>query len=245
MQLILGMILCNIPGVLLLIYTCRQAGKEAIPAKIPAILIVVGILLMIPVVALQTAVGALGNLQFLKSHPFFSEIIMTAVRLAFVEELCKFLGTMAVTWKGKYFTKPRQAVLIPAILSLAFGIIENVMFMMLSFTSLQSQFWIIVLTRAFIGAPGHGAYGIIMGRSYWKAKEESLRGNAGEAFRFCCLAVLIPGCIHGLYDWLASSQFVRIGNTNIVTAIMVVLDLIVIVLTYRFLFKSGKAEKVR
>ena len=241
MQMLLGSILSNMPGLALLIFMLREAKRNRIPTKTLRLLVIVGCMLMLPVVALQTAVGYLDFLPLLRTHPMLSEIVLSAIRLAFVEELCKYLGTKAITWRGTYFNDSYQGMLLPTITALSFGILENVLFIALSLAELQGQFWLIVLTRAFIGAPGHGAYGVIMGIFYWRAKIAERNGNRADMRKNLCLAVLIPACIHGLYDWLASSQIIKIGDTNIVTGIMVALDLTVIVYAYWRLWCERKA----
>ena len=77
-----------------------------------------------------------------------------------------------------------------------------------------------------------------MGIFYWRAKSAEQNGNHVDMRKNLCLAVLIPACIHGLYDWLASSQIIKIGDTNIVTGIMVALDLAVIVYAYWRLWRE-------
>lgn len=243
MQMLVGSILCNIPGLVLLIYILRDAKKENIPMRVLRILVPVGCLLMLPVIALQTFVGYAGELSFFQSHPLLSEIVLSAIRLAFIEELCKYLGTKAVTWRGDYFSNSYQGMILPAITALSFGILENVLFIALSLAELQKQFWLIVLTRALIGAPGHGAYGVIMGMFYWKAKDAEHRNDNKRKHKNLCLAVLVPSCIHGLYDWLASSQIVKIGDTSIVTVIMVILDFVVIVYAYLMLYRERLRQK--
>lgn len=240
-RMLVGGILCNLPGLVLLIYILREAGRENIPAKSLRRLVIVGCLLMIPVVALQTAAGSMDGLPFLQTHPLFGEMVLNGIRLAFIEELCKFCGTAAVTWRGGYVHNAYQGMLLSAVTAFSFGLLENVLFIALSLAELPGQFWLIVLTRALIGAPGHGAYGVIMGFFYGRAREAGQLENRRIRWENLCLAVLIPGGIHSLYDWLASSQIVKIGDTHIVTGIMVALDFLVIVYAYMMLYRRGKA----
>ena len=245
MRMIVGSILCNISGLSLLIAMWRQAKKENTPGKNLRCLVIVGCVLMFPVIALQTVVGYVDRLTFLQTHPLLAEIVMSGIRLAFVEEICKYWGTKIVTWKGEYFNNSRQGMLFPAITALSFGLLENVLFIALSLTEPPRQFWLIVLTRALIGAPGHGAYGIIMGIFYWRAKNAERVGNQRIKRKNLCLATLVPGSIHGIYDWLASSQIIKIGDTHIVTIIMVILDFLVIIFAYALLYRRKTTVSVK
>lgn len=210
MQMAISSILSNLPGLMLLFLTVRQGRKEGIRLKTFVSLIIMGCFLMLPVVALQIVIEGIGQFPFIMEHPLLGEIIQIVIRLAFVEELCKFWATKIITWKSGSFTCPSQGMLFPAVTGLAFGIFENVLYMGLSFLQFQENFWFIVLTRAFVGAPAHGAYGVVMGIFYGKAKYSEQQKEKARCRGLLCLSVLVPGLIHGMYDWLMASQIVKL-----------------------------------
>ena len=221
----------------------KEAKNERVPAKTIVLMIITGCLSIIPIIVLQTVFGYVGEISWFNSHPLLQEIVMVPIRLALIEELCKFFGAKIVTWKGDYFNNSYQGVLFPAIVSLSFGIVENFLFVALSFQQFQDQFWTIIILRTLLGAPAHGAYGILIGIFYGKAKcAEQQKDKAGK-YKYLSIAVLTPACIHGLYNWLTNSQIVKIGDTSIVSNAMMVVDVIVILCAYCVLYRS-KAKKI-
>ena len=132
MKLSLACILSNLPGLILLILLVRQCRKEKTPVRPLILLVILGFLVMIPIVALQTVIGYANEILFIGKHVLLREILMTVIRLAFVEELCKFAVTVVITWREKYFVNSFQGMMYPAIVGLSFGILESVAYMALS-----------------------------------------------------------------------------------------------------------------
>lgn len=242
MQILSGCILSNILGLLLLVLTVRAAKKERVPLKTRILLVIAGCLLMPPVVALQTVAGYVGEMPFVRNHPLFHEMFMSVLRLALIEELCKFWGTKAVAWKGAYFANSYQGLLFPTAMGLSFGIFETVLYMLLAFQQFHEQFWLIVLLRAFLGAPAHGAYGVLMGIFYGRAKRAAYQHDRTDRRRCLWLALLLPTGIHGLYDWLVSSQILRFGDSSLMSILAIAADAIVILYAYHLLYRA-KAKK--
>lgn len=238
MKLTLGYILSNILGIGLLIYMIREARSEKVPTKTIVFMVIIGCLSIFPIIILQTAFGMIADIASINSHPLLQEIVMVPIRLALIEELCKFLGTKILTWKGNYFSNSYQGLLFPAIVSLSFGIVENLLFVALSLQQFQDQFWTIIILRAFLGAPAHGAYGILIGIFYGKAKHAEHQNDRPRKYKYLSFAVLTPTCIHGLYNWLTTSQIVKIGDTSIVSSAVMVVDVIVILCAYYTLYRE-------
>ena len=242
MKLFLACVLSNFPGLILLILLIRQSRKEKTPVISLVLLIILGFLVMIPIVVLQTVVGYANEIPFIGRHVLLSEILMTVIRLAFIEELCKLTVTAIITWKGKYFVNHLQGMMYPAIVGLSFGILESIAYMALSIQQFPTQFWSIVLMRALLGAPAHGAYGLIIGIYYGHAQQAARQHDITSMRKNLFLSLFIPTAIHGLYDWLVSSQIIRIGNTSIVTVIVIIMDVFIILYAYYALYKQWKQK---
>ncbi|MDD4849916.1 MAG: PrsW family glutamic-type intramembrane protease [Gemmiger sp.] len=242
MKLFLACILSNLPGFILLVLLIRQSRKEKTPVRPLSLLVIFGFLAMVPIVALQTVVGYANEIPFIGSHALLSEILMTVIRLAFIEELCKLAVTAILTWKGNYFVTPLQGMMYPAIVGLSFGILESIAYMALSIQQFPTEFWSIVLMRALLGAPAHGAYGLIIGIYYGRAKQAARQHNTVSKRKNLMLALFIPTGIHGLYDWLVSSQIIKIGDTSIVTVLVILMDIFVIFYAYYAFYKQWKQK---
>lgn len=242
-QMLIGSILSNIPGFILLIIIIRQARKEIVPRKTLFLLILAGAVLIVPITGLQTVIGLGNTIPFIGEHPLLSEIFMTVLRLAFVEELCKFVATKWITWKGNYFTNTYQGMLFPAIVGLLFGIVESTAYVALSLATFPDDIWITVLMRMIIGAPAHGAYGILIGKYYGKAKLATHQDNQVLKRKYLWLALLIPTAIHGAYDWLVSSQIFKMGDTSIMMIIVICLDVLVVIYAYILLYREKNKKQ--
>lgn len=241
-QLLVGSIIANLPGFVVLIIMLRLGRKESVPIKPLIFLVLLGTLLMIPIVALQTILGYGLKLPFFTAHPFISEIFMGIIVLAFSEELCKLMAAKIITWKGVYFTNTFQGMLFPAIVALTFGLVETITYVALVVTQHPDQFWFTVIARAFVGAPAHGAYGLIIGKFYGQAKLADSQHNVALKRKNLWFALLVPVLIHGVYDWLVGSQFIKIGDTSIVSYLVIFVDVLILVYAY-FLFYREKKQK--
>lgn len=227
MTFIIGGFLSNALGLLLLYYVWQAAKRHHISRGKRWGLLVAGFLALIPIIALQTLLGNLfQHWAFLKNTPLLTEFFMIPVRLALTEEVCKMAVTLLVTDKQHKNYTPQQSVLLPTLTGLAFGLLENLLFIALSLQTLQENFWLVVFMRFLIGAPGHGAYGVISGFYYAKANQASKRG------KYLLWAILVPSLIHGLYNWLSGSAILRLGTGYMLTYIMVTLDFIVIAISF-------------
>lgn len=240
MKLFFGFLCSNLLGLPLLAWMLGKAKREGVPRQIRLLLPTVGGLLLLPVIFLQTIAGQAANLPLSMAHPLLMELFLFGIRLALVEELCKFCGTIVLTWQGDYFTGPYQGMLLAAAVALGFGILENLLFAALSLAQFPERFWAVMLARALLGAPGHGAYGVLMGRFYGIAKAAQCRGDKTGQRRALWQAVLIPTILHGLYDWLAGSQLLQIGEFYLLPGIAAVMDVVVILYAYGTLYRAAK-----
>lgn len=241
--LLLGIILINTPALIILTILLKQARKEKVPVSALVLLIIIGAVLIVPITFLQTGFGMVVKLPFLIKHPLLNEMVMTIIRLAFVEELCKFLATKIVTWKGNYFTNTYQGMIFPAVVGLLFGLVESVLFLMLMSQQAPSDYWITVLLRAFIGAPAHGAYGLLIGKFYGQAKLAEQTGKKDLKKKNLWLALLVPSLIHGLYDWLVASQFMTFGPAKLLPSIIIFLDILVILYAYFCVYREKSRKQ--
>lgn len=240
MKLLFGFLCSDLLGLPLLAWMLHEAKREGVPRRTRLLLPAAGGMLLLPAILLQTVVGQAAELPLLQAHPLAQELFLSVVRLALVEELCKFVGTKALTWRGSYFTGPYQGMLLAGATALGFGVWENLLFAALSLVQFPEQFWAVMLARALLGAPGHGAYGILMGRFYGAAKAAQRQGDGKARRRALWQAVLVPAALHGLYDWLAGSQLLKLGDTYLLTGIAAALDVAVILYAYGTLYRAAK-----
>lgn len=240
MKWILGSIASNLVGIALLAVLVRKAREAGFPRRALGLLAVTGGGLLLPVIGLQLLLSPIGELPAVQGHPLLRELLLSVVQLAFVEEFCKFCGTAAVTRNKNWITGAYSGMLAAAVAALSFGIAENILFAALSLQEFSGQFWMIMLLRAGIGAPGHGAYGVLMGNFYGKAKAAQRRGSRADRRKNQRLAIGVPIGLHGLYDWMAGSQILKWGDTNFVTAAAIALDGLAILCAYGLLFRAEK-----
>ena len=62
------------------------------------------------------------------------------------------------------------------------------------------------LVRAVTAVPGHACFGVFMGAFYGMARRYANYGYERASKNCCRLAVLVPMVLHGIYDFIASSE---------------------------------------
>ena len=62
------------------------------------------------------------------------------------------------------------------------------------------------MVRAVTAVPGHACFGVFMGAFYGMAKRYDNYGYPEESKRCRRLAVVVPMVLHGIYDYIASSE---------------------------------------
>lgn len=188
--------LAILPGLFLLWNTYRQDKIEKEPisllVKILLLSIVTTIATVIVEVLLQDTV-----LVCFEEGTYLYHFIDNFLCIALIEEFFKYLAGKIPTWKNKEFNYQFDAVVYMVTSALGFAIYENILYCVSGGIG-------VAIMRALTSVPSHMIDGIFMGYYYGKAKYADVHGDlAGRKWQ-TFLALLVPVCLHGFYDFCLS-----------------------------------------
>ena len=130
---------------------------------------------------------------------FVYRFLMYFVVVGLSEEGFKYLVLKGRTWNTPAFNCQFDGVVYAVSVSLGFALWENISYVaMYGFGT--------ALVRAVTAVPGHACFGVFMGAFYGMAKRYDNYGYPEAAKRCRRLAVVIPMILHGIYDFIASSE---------------------------------------
>ena len=185
-----------IPPALFLLLIWRIDKLEHEPWSL--LLIVTGLGAACALLALVLEIAVDGPIAAIFDDNYAVYIIVdNFVGVALMEELSKMLVVMLVVWRHKQFNCRFDGVVYGAASSLGFAALENVKYVV-------AYGFETGIVRAFTAIPGHFIFGIFMGAMIGAAKCAKYDGKQGKKNLFLLLAILVPTCVHGYYDYLLS-----------------------------------------
>lgn len=171
-----------LPVIILLIAIYRQDKYEKEPLGLLALTFFGG-MLAIPMTLVMVGIT---NTVYYSDSAFYSAFI----EAGFPEELSKFIILFLLVWWNKNFNEHMDGIVYAAFVSLGFACIENILYVF-------GNGFGTGLVRAIISVPGHFLFGVLMGYFLSLAKF-----NKEKQILYIALALLVPACVHGLFDWL-------------------------------------------
>ena len=125
--------------------------------------------------------------------------IMYFIVVGLSEEGFKYLVLRRRTWCTPAFNCQFDGVVYAVSVSLGFALWENIGYV--AMYGLGTA-----MVRALTAVPGHACFGVFMGAFYGMAKRYENYGFPGKSKTCRRLAVVMPTAVHGLYDYIASSD---------------------------------------
>ena len=126
-------------------------------------------------------------------------VLMYFVVVGLSEEGFKYLLLKRHTWRSADFNCQFDGVVYATAVSLGFALWENIGYVAMYGMGTA-------LVRAVTAVPGHACFGVFMGAFYGMAKRYSNYGCEAQSKRCRHLAVLLPTVLHGIYDFIATSE---------------------------------------
>ena len=126
-------------------------------------------------------------------------VLMYFVVVGLSEEGFKYLLLKRHTWRSAAFNCQFDGVVYATAVSLGFALWENIGYVAMYGMGTA-------LVRAVTAVPGHACFGVFMGAFYGMAKRYSNYGCEAQSKRCRHLAVLLPTVLHGIYDFIATSE---------------------------------------
>ena len=187
-----------IPAVALMIMVYKADKLEKESAGLLWRLVRGGILsALLASVEEYVAVKILGH--FVPENTVLYNIILYFLIVAVAEESSKYLLLKKNSWTSREFNGQFDGVVYATFVSLGFALWENISYVM-------SYGFSVAVVRALTAIPGHACFGVFMGVFYGAAKKYSNRGHetVSKICRF--FALLFPVLLHGLYDYIATTD---------------------------------------
>ena len=212
----LMLLLAVVPGVILLVLVYRQDKIEKEPPKLLAKLFILGALTVISAMILEFIGTMIVTRVFYQVNLVYL-IVYYFIVVGCSEELGKFVVLKLATWKNQDFNYRFDAIIYAVFAGMGFAIIENIIYVF--------QYGFATgFIRAVTALPGHLTFAIFMGHFYGEAKYCETRGDTAGRSRNLLLSYIVPVCIHGLYDTLASINHPASGVLFL--AFIVVMDIL-------------------
>ncbi|QJC51840.1 intramembrane metalloprotease PrsW [Paenibacillus albicereus] len=181
------------PGVALLTYLYLKDRYDSEPIHLVLKLFLTGMLIVVPIMVIQRGIEL-----FLGSHPLLFSFGLSGG----VEEVVKWFVLYHIIYNHTEFDEPYDGIVYAASISLGFATIENILYAVY----FPSTFTTLML-RALLPVSGHALFGIMMGYYFGKAKFAPRR----SARRLLAVSLLLPVGLHGLYDWIITSEISEIA----------------------------------
>jgi len=187
-------LLAILPGLVIIyiVYTKDKVEKE--PVGMIVRLLIFGALSCIPAVAMETFMTNILPQYPEGSFPYaFTTAFFVA---ALCEEIVKYCALRLGSWKSPYFNYRFDGIVYGVSAAVGFALLENVEYV--AMYGVQTA-----IVRAVLAVPLHAFCGLFMGLFYAYSKRAQIIGKNGVKAWCTFLALIIPMCIHGIYDTLA------------------------------------------
>ena len=235
---ILLVILGIIPVAIISMYV-YQKDKNKEPIGLLVLLFLGGIFSCFLVLSLNNILSAF--LPFMITRNTFVDIFLYAfVGVAFIEEICKFLMTYALSYRHREFDEIYDMLSYAIFVALGFACFENVLYILNQY-SLMGNIMLpaveVGIKRAITAIPGHACDGLFMGYYLSLAKVSAKRKNKEAERNNILKSIFIPILIHGIYDFCCFS------GLNILMIVFVIFIIIIDILAIKKLNYVAKINR--
>lgn len=158
-----------------------------------------------------------------------SKFYNSFIKIALIEELCKWIFIYIITWKNKEFDYKFDAIVYCIFLSLGFAFIENIGYSFKYGISVS-------LFRSIISVPGHAFFAIYMGYYLGLAKISYARHQNNDGNIWAIYSILIPTTLHGIYN------FCLLAGNDILYLIFIIFIIALYILSFKTINISSNMD---
>ena len=127
------------------------------------------------------------------------ELIMFAfLRVALIEETCKWLMVYFISYKSKDFDEVYDIIVYSVFVAIGFAFFENLFYV---YESGIIGGVIVGIFRALLAVPGHACDGVFMGYYLGLAKLSTINNRNDLKIKYIILSIIVPTILHGFYDF--------------------------------------------
>ena len=187
-----------IPAIFLLVQVNKADKLDKEPAGLLMSLVIQGIIsTALAVITERLGTALLDSLWDESSLAY--RLCMYFIVVGLSEEGFKYLLLKRRTWYSPDFNCQFDGVVYAVCVALGFALWENIGYVvMYGFGT--------ALVRAVTAVPGHACFGVFMGAFYGMARRCANYGYERASKNCRRLAVVVPMVLHGIYDFIASSE---------------------------------------
>ncbi len=181
------------PGIAIAVYIYLKDKHEREPFRLLAISFFYGVL--------STVVTLLISLptqywMVLREDDVTHQFINAFFKVAFVEELSKFLFIRFILFPNKHFNEPFDGIVYAVMVGMGFATLENILYVF-------EYGYTTGILRMFTAVPAHATFAILMGYFLGKAKF-----SHNKKLYYSALGLLVATLFHGAYDYFWFISFI-------------------------------------
>lgn len=181
------------PGIAIAVYIYLKDKHEREPFRLLAISFFYGVL--------STVVTLLISLptqywMVLREDDVTHQFINAFFKVAFVEELSKFLFIRFILFPNKHFNEPFDGIVYAVMVGMGFATLENILYVF-------EYGYTTGILRMFTAVPAHATFAILMGYFLGKAKF-----SHNKKLYYSVLGLLVATLFHGAYDYFWFISFI-------------------------------------
>ena len=140
--------------------------------------------------------------------PIFSEdpsklnmlelIIFTFLRVALIEETCKWIMVYFISYNSKDFDEVYDIIVYSVFFAIGFAFFENLFYV---YERGIIGGVIVGALRALLAVPSHACDGVFMGYYLGLAKLSTINNRSDLKTKYIICSIIVPTILHGFYDF--------------------------------------------
>lgn len=174
------------PGIAIIVFIYLKDKHEREPFRLLAISFFYGVLSTVVTLLISLPTQ---YLLILREDNVVHQFVNAFFKVAFIEELSKFLFIRFILFPNKHFNEPFDGIVYAVMVGMGFATLENILYVF------QYGFTTGIL-RMFTAVPAHATFAILMGYFLGKAKF-----SLDKKLYYSLVGLFVATLFHGAYDY--------------------------------------------
>jgi RsiW-degrading membrane proteinase PrsW (M82 family) len=193
MDILILLALALAPGAAIILYIYLKDKHEREPLKLLLISFLYGVFSVFLTLSIS---WPLDLILALHDDDVIHQFANAFFKVAFVEELSKFIFIRFILYNNKNFNEPFDGIVYAIMVGMGFATLENILYVFQYGVSTG-------IVRMFTAVPAHGTFAVLMGYYLGKAKF-----THRKELLYAVFALLVATGFHGLYDYFLFISFI-------------------------------------
>jgi RsiW-degrading membrane proteinase PrsW (M82 family) len=174
------------PGIAIMVFIYLKDKHEPEPFRLLAISFFYGVLSTIVTLLISKPIYVW---LVLREDDVIHQFVNAFFKVAFVEELSKFLFIRFILFPNKHFNEPFDGIVYAVMVGMGFATLENILYVFeYGFTT--------GILRMFTAVPAHATFAVLMGYFLGKAKF-----SLDRKLYYSLVGLFVATLFHGAYDY--------------------------------------------